>query len=109
MCLAIWCQLLKLKADWWLHRMNFETLSCVTDTLNSRGRTLILIFFVLAEPYLGNTPLLGKTDDFIYFSGHFGSHLGFWWPNCNTNFSIDFPALDNPYNVVLGDSLVRLD
>ena len=53
----------------------------------------------------GNTPLLGKTDDFIYFSGHFGGHLAFWRPDCNANFSIGFAALDNPYNVVLGDSM----
>ena len=30
-------------------------------------------------------------------------------PDCNTNFRNGFAALDNPYKVVLDDSLVHLD
>ena len=30
-------------------------------------------------------------------------------PDCNTNFGNGFSALDNPYKVVLDDSLVHLD
>ena len=47
--------------NWWLHRMDFETLIIVCYAAE-----------LLSEPYLGNKPLLGKSDDFIYFSGHFG-------------------------------------
>ena len=43
----------------------------ISPAENRTGRTLILIFFITAENYLGNTPLLGKTNDFIYFSGRF--------------------------------------
>ena len=48
-------------------------------------------------------------DDFKYFSVHVGGHVGFWGPDCNTNFRNDFRALDNPYKMVLGNSLVHLD
>ena len=35
--------------------------------------------------------------------------FGFWWPDCKTNFRNGFASLDNPYKIVLGDSLVHLD
>ena len=44
-----------------------------------------------------------------YFGGHFGGHLGLWWPDCNTNFRNGSAALDNPFKLVLDDSLVHLD
>ena len=43
------------------------------------------------------------------FSGHFVGHLVFWWPDCNAIFRKGFAAVDNPYKVVLGDSLVHLE
>ena len=52
---------------------------------------------------------LNLDDDFKYFSVHVGGHLGLWGPDCNTNFSNGFTALDNPYKMVLGNSLVHLD
>ena len=52
---------------------------------------------------------LNVDDDFKYFSVHVGGHLGFWGPDCNTNFSNGFTALDHPYKMVLGNSLVHLD
>ena len=49
--------------------------------------------------------IYGNQCRFIYV----GSHIWFWWPDCNTNFRNGFAAIDNPYKVVLGDSLVHLD